>query len=135
VEANSCPKARGLNRETIYQMINQNDTKGVITTKLLQWDSGANANYVASEASYNGDHYECYLCHRGFRTLTALNQHLASPAHKQRIYHCFGRSCGREFTALAQLFSHLESESCGATRFGTVQRSAASMMQGRMIAF
>ncbi|WPA97988.1 uncharacterized protein RHO25_002599 [Cercospora beticola] len=110
------------------------DTRGAITNKQLTWHEEENAELVASSASWNGYAYECYLCHRDFGSLRALNQHVSSPAHKQKIYHCLSRSCGRQFTALAQLFNHLESESCGATRFSVVQKNAAAVFSGqRMI--
>ncbi|GIZ37973.1 hypothetical protein CKM354_000140000 [Cercospora kikuchii] len=134
LETGACPAARNLNRETIYKIINERDTRGAITNKQLTWHEEENAELVASNASWNGYAFECYLCHRDFGTLRALNQHLSSPAHKQKIYHCLSRSCGRQFTALAQLFNHPESESCGATRFSVVQKNAAAVFFGqRMI--
>ncbi|KXT11163.1 hypothetical protein AC579_4067 [Pseudocercospora musae] len=136
IETASCPKARTLNRETVYKIINARDTTGLITNKQLTWRSEDNNDYVANEASWNGCAYECYLCHRRFASLDSLNQHLSSPLHKQKVYHCFGRMCGKQFSAIAQLFNHLESESCGAMRFGQVQQGAAAILSGRkMIAF
>lgn len=35
--------------------------------------------YIAFEASFNGSGYECYLCHKLFRTLSGLNSYLNSP--------------------------------------------------------
>lgn len=136
LETGSCQKAANLNRETIYKFVRQQDRTGIITNKMLTWCDEDNGNYTATSATYNGHQYECYLCHREYQTLRALNQHLGSPTHKQRIYHCFGRGCARQFTALAALFSHLESESCGATRFNVVQQNVNGMLTGRrMIAF
>ncbi|KAF2173361.1 hypothetical protein M409DRAFT_15646 [Zasmidium cellare ATCC 36951] len=136
LETNSCPNAKNLNRQKIYEIINRSDTRGVITNKQLTWHSEQNGDHIASTATWNGRQYECYLCHRGYNTLRSLNQHLDSPAHKQKIYHCFGRACSKQFTALAQLFNHLESESCGATRFNVVQQNASDILTGRrMIAF
>jgi hypothetical protein len=40
-----------------------------------------------------------------------------------KIYHCPSFTCGKEFVTLAALFNHLESESCGFTKFMRVQRS------------
>jgi hypothetical protein len=66
----------------------------------------------------------------------SLNSHLNSPAHREKVYHCPGRGCGKEFRALAPLFNHLESESCGAVRFETVQRNVGGILGGnRLIAF
>lgn len=136
LENNSCPKAQNVDRETIYAFIREKDPHGAITNRQLTWHSHENGTFIASAASWNGRNYECYLCHRGFGQLRSLNQHLESPAHKQKIYHCFGRGCDKQFTALAALFNHLESESCGATRFGTVQKNVGGILTGRkMIGF
>lgn len=47
------------------------------------------------------------------------------------VYHCPGRMCTKEFRALAALFSHLESETCGAVRFDVVQRNVGGLLTGR----
>jgi hypothetical protein len=86
---------------------------------------------IATSATWNGRYYECYLCHRGFTTIRGLNQHLESPAHKQKIYHCPNRQCGRELVSLAALFNHLESESCGYIRFEKVQQSIGGFLTDR----
>lgn len=62
-----------------------------------------------------------------------MNNHVNSPTHKEKVYHCPGRMCGREFRALAALFNHLESETCGAVRFDTVQRNVGDMLSGRRL--
>ncbi|KAK3940854.1 zinc finger X-chromosomal protein [Diplogelasinospora grovesii] len=70
------------------------------------------------------------------QVLHSLNQHLNSPAHQENLYHCRHRSCGKEFTTLAGIINHIESESCGCTRFENVQRSIRSMVSGnKLIAF
>lgn len=44
--------------------------------------------------------------------------------------------CGREFSALAALFNHLESEACGSVRFDDVQENVGGILSGRrMIGF
>jgi hypothetical protein len=91
---------------------------------------------TATAASWNGNSYECYLCHRGFGSLFSLNQHLASPAHKSSIYHCPNTRCGSEFKTLAGLFGHLESESCNFMRFGSVQQQVKNVFaSGRTLTF
>ncbi|KAG9379910.1 Dimer-Tnp-hAT domain containing protein [Pyrenophora tritici-repentis] len=110
-------KARQLNRDTILAEVRRRDPNQLITKKLLTYpESGS--SITATSASYNCDTllYECYLCHKGFRELKSLNAHVNSPVHKEKVYHCPGRACAREFRALAALFNHLESESCGAVR-------------------
>nr|OQO28788.1 hypothetical protein B0A51_04931 [Rachicladosporium sp. CCFEE 5018] len=134
-ETGSCPHARYLNRKTILELIRERDTSGVITKKQIGWQTNDNESYVASAASWNGHAYECYHCHRDFKTLMSLNQHLDSPTHKQKIYHCFGRACAKQFTTLAALFGHLESEACGATRFQSVQQNVANVFSGRALTF
>jgi hypothetical protein len=109
----------------------------VITKKLLTYHD-TSSSIIASSASYNYNRscYECYLCHKGFEQLESLNQHLNSPVHKEKAYHCPGRACGGEFSALAALFNHLESESCGTVRFDAVQRNVGGILSGKkMIGF
>ncbi|KAK6437634.1 hypothetical protein LTR95_006163 [Oleoguttula sp. CCFEE 5521] len=135
VETGSCPKARNINRENLHTFIDERDTSSIITNKQIGWHTNDNESFVAGEASWNGHAYECYLCRRDFKTLRSLNQHLDSPTHKQKIYHCFGRGCGKEFPTLAALFGHLESEACGATRFESVQQNVANVFSGRALTF
>lgn len=138
LESGACPRARHVNREVIYNAIRQKDTTGVITMKQIAWNDEMNGTFTAGQGTLNRrtGRYECYLCHKDFAQLNGLNQHLNSPIHKQKIYRCFGHGCRKEFGALAQLFGHLESERCGATRFDVVQRNAASVLTGqRMIAW
>ncbi|EDU49779.1 Zinc finger protein [Pyrenophora tritici-repentis] len=137
LETGSCSKARQLNRDTILAEVRRRDPNQLITKKLLTYpESGS--SITATSASYNCDTllYECYLCHKGFRELKSLNAHVNSPVHKEKVYHCPGRACAREFRALAALFNHLESESCGAVRFDAVQRNVRGFLSGkRMIGF
>jgi hypothetical protein len=63
--------------------------------------------------------------------LQGLNQHVNSSVHKEKAYHCPGRACAKEFTSLAGLFNHLESETCGAVRFDTVQRNVGGFLSGQ----
>jgi hypothetical protein len=137
LEAGSCPKARNINHATILAEIRKRDPNHLITKKLLTYPDAriTPTSTTASAASWNGYYYECYLCHRGFNTLTALNQHVNSPAHvsKDKVYCCPGRGCSREFNRLASLFNHLESESCGAVRFESVQRNVEGFLTGRKL--
>lgn len=97
-----------------------------------------NVENIATERSWNGYGYECYLCHREFGSLTGLNQHLKSPAHEQNLYKCPNRACGREYKLLSGLVQHFESESCGVMKFSVVQqqaRAGVNNMFGRMISY
>ncbi|OTA96565.1 hypothetical protein M434DRAFT_67352 [Hypoxylon sp. CO27-5] len=120
LESGSCPSVPFLNRDEVYKIVRAKDPGSLISKKLLDWNGSP--RYEATAAAWNGDAYECYFCHRQFNKLSSLNQHLSSPAHQQNLYHCPKRpGCGREFSSLAALMNHLESESCGYTRFENVQ--------------
>ncbi|OCK82724.1 hypothetical protein K432DRAFT_348567 [Lepidopterella palustris CBS 459.81] len=136
LESSTCPRARNLNREAIYQTIKGRDPHGLITQKLLTYTDDSTQT-IATTAAWNGSGYECYICHRSFSSLRGLNQHVGSPVHKQKIYHCPGRQCGRPLVSLAALFSHLESETCGFIRFEKVQQSVGDFLTGgqRLISF
>ena len=70
------------------------------------------------------------MCGKGFSRLQSLNQHLASPAHQQNLYHC--PRCQRQFVALSGLVNHLESESCGAFRYKAGSQGLAFVDQLRL---
>ncbi|OJA21526.1 hypothetical protein AZE42_01803 [Rhizopogon vesiculosus] len=74
--------------------------------------------YYATEHAFNGTAYECYLCHRTFRTSRALNTHVSSPVHDANEFRC--PKCKREFKLISGLMQHIESESCGIARFQAV---------------
>ncbi|KAK7954966.1 hypothetical protein PG996_015773 [Apiospora saccharicola] len=137
LESGSCSVASGLNRDTLYKFVRSKDTGGVFTKNLIGYRGSS--QYEANDQSYNPclGRYECYLCHRLFGLLSGLNQHLNSPTHQQALYHCPNRSgCGKEFKSLAAIINHLESESCGFTRFENVQRGIQSVVSGdRLITF
>lgn len=94
LERGGCPKAPNLDRESLYRLVRSRDPNGVLTKKLLGWDDSSSGSspttmsYEATARAWNGRHYECYFCHRGFGSLRGLNQHLASPARK-----CFSLFC------------------------------------------
>jgi DNA-directed RNA polymerase subunit RPC12/RpoP len=67
--------------------------------------------YIAIEASFNGSAYECYICHKSFRTLAGLNGHLNSPAHDDDEFRC--PKCKTGFKLISGFIQHLESRSCG----------------------
>ncbi|KAF1983621.1 zinc finger protein [Aulographum hederae CBS 113979] len=136
LESSSCSHARNVNRETIYEAIKSRDRQGLITKNLLTYPDQPSSG-IATAATWNGHRYECYLCHRSFTSTRALDQHLASPVHQQKVYHCPNRQCGRDLVSLAALFNHLESESCGFIRFEKVQQNVNGFLTGkqRLIAF
>ncbi|KAH7139334.1 hypothetical protein B0J11DRAFT_41243 [Dendryphion nanum] len=138
LERGSCPNAPNVNHETILREIRKRDPNHLITKKLLTYHDSSFATLEPTDHCWNGSFWECYLCHGEFKEWHGLKQHLNSPKHRQKTYHCPGKvSCGKEFTSLAALFNHLESESCGAMRFETVQRNVGGILSGgrKMIAF
>ncbi|KAG5658575.1 hypothetical protein KAF25_010756 [Fusarium avenaceum] len=135
LERGCCPKAP-LDRNKLYQEIRRRDPDGFISNKFLEWHGAV--SYEATALAYNPKYgqYECYICHDLFRHLSSLNQHLDSPRHQQNLYHCPNRSCLKEFTTLADLINHLESESCRFMRFEAVQNSIRGLVSSnRLIAF
>ncbi|KAH9897432.1 hypothetical protein F4778DRAFT_771869 [Xylariomycetidae sp. FL2044] len=136
LESGSCGGARGLDRDQVYRFVRSKDPSGLLSKNLIGWQGSP--SYEATAKTWNGDAYECYFCHREFGGLKGLNQHLSSPAlFWVALYHCPNRAgCGKDFTSLAGVFNHLESESCGFTRFETVQRNVGDIVSGnQLIAF
>lgn len=134
-ETGSCPKAPKVNRESLYKFCSQHDASNIITKKQLDWkDDIDGATYEATNKSWNGYFFECYICHRLFDQLNGLNQHLNSPIHKSKLYKCLNRVCNGEFTSLAGLFSHLESEGCGFMRFHQVQQIGQQLLHSNLLA-
>jgi hypothetical protein len=123
LETGACPEAGKWNRETIHRAIRSLDPQGVITKKQIGWHTEENTQYSATDAAYNGRYWVCYFCKKTFNMRRSLDAHLNSPVHQEKFYHCLNKrgGCQKEFTSLAGLFNHLESESCGYTRFENVQ--------------
>ncbi|EEQ29555.1 conserved hypothetical protein [Microsporum canis CBS 113480] len=136
LERGSCPKAPNLNRETIIRKIRECDPHGRITNRQIAWHEEENVRYSATEHAFDGQFWRCYICKACFNNVNGLNNHINSPVHKQKVYHCpnLKSRCGKEFSTLAALFNHLESESCAVMRFETVQRGVNDMiLRGRLI--
>jgi hypothetical protein len=138
LESGACTRSN-LNRQKINTMIKKLDRNNVITKPLLTMPGYNNSDETfATDRAWNGSGYECYLCHKEFGALRALNQHLGSAAHERNLYHCPKGGCGREYKLLSALVQHVESESCGLMRFGQVQaqaRQGIENMVGRMISY
>lgn len=115
-------------------MIQERDPNGTVTKKEID-HSDLPIRYAANNRAFNGRRWEFYMCHREFDTVDYLNTLLNSPAHKQNIYHCPNRKCEREFSTLAALFNHLESEACGCMKFEKVQGEVGDVLRGKMITF
>jgi hypothetical protein len=78
-------------------------------------------SYVATAASWNGTHFVCFLCQRGFKALPALNLHLNSAAHDADEFRCPNEKCGRQFTLVSGFVQHLESRACKLANIGQIQ--------------
>ncbi|KAF5344092.1 hypothetical protein D9758_008819 [Tetrapyrgos nigripes] len=120
---------RNITRHHVAAAIHQMEIKPPISLRQIAAGESAVANsvvttYVATQMAFNGTAYECYLCHREFQTLQALNQHLNSPVHDEEQFKCPHKTCGKEFTVVSALIRHIESESCGLAKFQTVERYA-----------
>jgi len=135
LESGSCPNARGLNRETMYQELRRRDPNNAITDRLLENPTSRSLDQSwQPESAWNGHTgYECYLCHRVFSTPNELRQHIINPVHETRLYHCpNGRGqCFKKFPSLAAMINHLESESCGYMRFEAVGKNVSSVLVGK----
>ncbi|KAF2844473.1 putative zinc finger protein, partial [Plenodomus tracheiphilus IPT5] len=130
LETGSCPRAKNINYRTIHQAISQRDPSSLLTKKLLTYPDSDKQN-IATNATWNGSSYECYICHRKHDTVQALNQHLSSLVHSEKLYHCPNRSCNGQFVSLAGLFNHLESESCKFVRFENIQKHVHNFITGQ----
>ncbi|KAF8079204.1 hypothetical protein FPV67DRAFT_1467866 [Lyophyllum atratum] len=129
LESGTCRS--GITRNFINDKVRQLDRNNVITdpSRMIAGPGGGmqqQVTYIASSAAWNGAAFECYLCHGTYRSLNALNQHLASPRHQDQIYICPMQVCRQRFTVLSALCQHIESEKCGVHKFAAVQ----STMQG-----
>jgi len=134
-EAGTCPS--GMTRTELNRMVVRADRNNAITnpSRLIKGPDGYAPSTVtnswATERSWNGVAYECFLCHGTFGSLKALNAHLQSPRHQDRIYRCPNRTtCGVEFRVLSSLTQHVESGKCGVNRFKEVQNALDSLVRG-----
>ncbi|CCM05280.1 uncharacterized protein FIBRA_07492 [Fibroporia radiculosa] len=130
-----------MSRERINRLAVQYDTTNVITnpSRLIEGSGGytlpeRTVTTWATERSFNGTKYECFLCHREYRTLAALNQHLGSAAHDDDIYRCprGWQGCGTEFRTLSGLCQHVEAERCGIRRFNDPMQSVITSMSSAL---
>ena len=125
-ESGTCPSR--LTREELNRIIVRADTNNYITNpaRLLTGPLGRSEPPAptvtwATELSFDGTAYECFLCHSTFTTLARLNQHLQSPRHEDKIYRCPKMDCQTEFVTLSGLCQHVEGGSCGIRMFRQVR--------------
>lgn len=118
-ESGTCPS--GVTRDKLNKLIVSVDKGSIITNPARMVggpDEGVTQRF-ATEYSWNGEAYECFLCFKEFRSLKALNLHLNSPAHEGKIYKCPTQwdGCRMEFRTLGGLVQHMESGSCKVSRY------------------
>ncbi|CAK5263914.1 unnamed protein product [Mycena citricolor] len=131
LESGKC--ASGMTREKVKVLVRQYDRENLITdpARMITSPGISSPTYIATPRAWNGTAYECYLCHSTFRTLPALNAHLASPRHEDKIYVCPLASCRTHFSTLSALCQHIESEQCGVHKFRAVQEGMDGLV-GKM---
>ncbi|QPC80169.1 hypothetical protein HYE68_010921 [Fusarium pseudograminearum] len=135
LENKGCSKAP-LNRAMVYEAVRSRDPNGTLTKKLLDWSKSVRFEATGRSLNAVTGAFDCSLCGASFNRLQSLTQHLQSPKHEQKLYHCPKKGCDRRFTTLAAVTSHLESEQCGFMRFEDVQEVVSRIFDpGRMIAF
>lgn len=110
-----------MNRASVNKLAIQSDSHGVFTNP-NRLSAGSSDTPSEPEPSatpeitevFVGAAYECTLCHRTFPTFSRLSDHVQSPAHDPKIYHCPTAHDGGdvEFKTLSGLLQHGESECC-----------------------
>jgi hypothetical protein len=130
----------GIIRAMIDRYVTEHDP-GIFTDPSRRIEGGARSRtvvtYIATEQPWHGSGYECYFCHDVFARLTALNAHLASPRHSEKIYRCPNTSgCRAKFSTLSGCWQHIESSNCGVKKFAGVNRAMEELTREvRAIAF
>ncbi|KAJ5109008.1 zinc finger protein [Penicillium angulare] len=119
IESGDCCKAPNINHESLFQAIRASDVQGWVTNTPVKIE-GQNVKREKADSSPTDHAWECHICHVYFEAFKSLEQHLDSPAHRQRYYHCPNTLCERPFTRLSGLFAHLESGSCAFMRIENV---------------
>ncbi|KAI0067208.1 hypothetical protein BV25DRAFT_1867740 [Artomyces pyxidatus] len=134
-ESGTCPS--GLTRDELDRRAVRADRNNWFTnpSRLIAGPGGYEAPSTstwATERSWNSAAaaYECFLCHSTFSTLRALNSHLQSPRHAEKIYRCPKSDCMQEFRALSSLCQHVESGRCGVQMFKQVQNLMNGLKNG-----
>ena len=84
----------------------------------------------ATEPSFNGTAFECFLCHSTFTTLTRLNQNIQSLPHEDKIYRCQKTECPTQFVTLSGLCRQVEGGSCGIRMFRQVRDVMDGLTRG-----
>ncbi|KAL1737251.1 hypothetical protein EV714DRAFT_241157 [Schizophyllum commune] len=130
-ESGRCPS--GVDRRTVDRLVRTIDRNNYITDPsrmITGGDQERTVRNIATERSWNGYAYECYLCNRMYSTLHGLNQHLSSSYHADKVYKCPMKGCSHRSATVSALFQHVESGSCGARRFTAIEGVMDNLVNG-----
>ncbi|EMD33868.1 hypothetical protein CERSUDRAFT_159121 [Gelatoporia subvermispora B] len=120
LESGACRS--GITRDIVDRGAAMVDREGTVINhaRLLQApEAPSQPNYIVTRRAWNGAAYECCICHRTCASLSALDVHIQSPVHSQKIYRCpvHWRGCGQEFKVISAFCQHIDSGKCGVLRF------------------
>ncbi|KAJ3534035.1 hypothetical protein NMY22_g7087 [Coprinellus aureogranulatus] len=76
--------------------------------------------YTTNDFLHLGIPYACALCHKTFRTVGRLTEHMNSPVHDPAAFKCPGPKCGQEFALVSGLIQHLQSGRCNLASAGEI---------------
>ncbi|OCH88552.1 hypothetical protein OBBRIDRAFT_80325 [Obba rivulosa] len=131
----------GVTREIVDRGAATLDARGIVTNhaRFLEGPDSPGERIlddIVTKKAWNGRAYECCICHRTYQSLGALNAHLQSPAHSQKIYRCplEWKGCGQEFKVISAFCQHIESGVCGVIRFRRDNRPILDQTQDVMTA-
>ncbi|KAF5377733.1 hypothetical protein D9757_009369 [Collybiopsis confluens] len=128
VESGACRS--GVNRHTVTRVVQSLDLARpiAINRRIMGGPVPRTITYSATDRAFNGTAFECYLCHKTFNRLDALNNHLGSAAHDSKEFRC--PKCRKEYTLISALVHHIESEACGIARFDSVRNQLQGLTDG-----
>jgi len=128
IELSVCPWGSGLTREKIWQYYRKCDPQGVFTEppdSQYNKEQGDTALTWNGPSAWNGDAYECYICHTLFISNYKLQEHMIMKyVGQEEMYHCPKRArCLRgtkPFGSLQAFLRHLEGDGCASLNLHTV---------------
>ncbi|KAL2268443.1 hypothetical protein VTJ83DRAFT_3289 [Remersonia thermophila] len=109
----TCEARPDLNDEKLFAMVRAKDKLNILTKDLQGDNAPPSAQTKMAEGMFRQGWHWCSLCPRRFKDLKALQQHMASAAHRPNLYRCPSQWCTAEFKKLSAVINHLESGACG----------------------